>query len=194
MEAKVQCLPERDFAMVTKRPALPARWMPRSIAHLVRRQIPFQDPLTKPGNLVTMMTTGRTGRLSDPVPKKNGCGSGEHFFHRPPSLLPVLGFGSQVVDATRPVGRQRKQVHDFDFAVAKKVGRLRDPAASPGSGRGRWIGENADEHAVCSRQRHRGLLPNSLWRVVKRERRDVVMHASMLPEPVPCSQWLTRAR
>jgi hypothetical protein len=104
--------------------------MPRTIAHLVGRQLTLHDSLAQPGNLVTMMATGKTGWLSGPVPDENGRSAVERFLNRSPSVVPVRGIGAQIVDATRPVGRQGEQVHDLDVTVAKELGRLPDPAES----------------------------------------------------------------
>lgn len=122
--------------------------MPRSIANLIGRQLPLHDLLAQPGDLVTMVATSKAGWLCGPVPDENGCGTIERFLNRSPGLLPMRGFGTQTIDATSPIGLQGEQVDNLGVTVAKELGRLPDPAESPGSGCRRGIGENADEHTA----------------------------------------------
>ena len=80
--------------MMAKRPALPAGRVPGAIAHLVRRQPPFHDSLTQPGNLVPMVATGETGGFSGSIPDENGRGAIERFVNRSPRPVPERGFGA----------------------------------------------------------------------------------------------------
>src|ERR1700756_4253388 len=93
-EAQPQGLAEWNLRMMSEGPALPSRRMPRTITHLVGRQLPFRDLLAQPGNLITMMATRKTGWLSGPVPDENGRSAVERSLNRSPSVVPVRGIGA----------------------------------------------------------------------------------------------------
>lgn len=152
-EATSQSIPKFELWVLSGRPALPARRMPRHLSNLVPGHWDSRERAVKPLQLPLVVMARGPRRSRYAVSEQHTCAGLELRLERYTSLQPASRsrpMGGDVRNARRWDG---EQVADGDDVVAEKFTCECDSSAGTGTITHRWVRQDTEQYSIhCYRR------------------------------------------